>query len=169
MTVRARHQLPMKPNGSSGMPCNGAASGDGRGRPCVLSRIAQAAETRAASLLPLVAMSASASITIRTCPSSNPESAARMAAESAFCDPAGRLAPALAPPRDISIPYESLSIRLRAPQICPHIANFIRWQGLRQNSDNGTMRLLYRPSWPFVCQSPAASRRFSQHRQQRIT
>jgi len=71
-------------NGSSGVPCNGAACGADRGRPCVRSSIAQAADTRAASLVPFCAMSANASIAICTCPSSNPDSAARIAAVSAF-------------------------------------------------------------------------------------
>jgi hypothetical protein len=83
------------------MPCNGAASGAARGRPCVLSSIAQAAETRAASLVPFCAMSASALIAPCTSPSSNAESAARIAAVSAFVDPAGRPAPGLVPPRDM--------------------------------------------------------------------
>ena len=69
---------------------NGAACGVARGRPCVLSSMAQAADTRAASLVPFCAMSASAAMAMCTCPSSNPDSAARIAAVSAFCDPAGR-------------------------------------------------------------------------------
>ena len=85
-------------NGSSGMPCNGAACGAALGRPCVRSSIAQAADTRAASLVPFWAMSANASIATATCPSSNPDSAARIAAVSAFCDPAGRPAPGRMPP-----------------------------------------------------------------------
>jgi hypothetical protein len=35
-----------------------------------------------------------------TCSSSNPDSAARMTAVSALCDPAGRPVPGLLPPRD---------------------------------------------------------------------
>ena len=47
------YQLPMtKSNAPGGLPCNGAASGAARGRPCVLSSIAQAADTRADSLVP---------------------------------------------------------------------------------------------------------------------
>jgi len=49
------YQLPMMlSNMPGGVPCNGAASGAARGRPCVLSSIAQAADTRAASLVPPV-------------------------------------------------------------------------------------------------------------------
>ena len=93
------YQLPMtKSNIPGGMPCNGAAFGAARGRPCVLSSIAQAADTRADSLVPFWAMSANASIATATCPSSNPDSAARIAAVSAFCDPAGRPAPGRRPP-----------------------------------------------------------------------
>jgi hypothetical protein len=93
------YQLPMtKSNIPWGIPCNGAAFGAARGRPCVLSSIAQAADTRADSLVPFWAMSANASIATATCPSSNPDSAARMAAVSAFCDPAGRPAPGRLPP-----------------------------------------------------------------------
>jgi len=93
------YQLPMtKSNAPGGLPCNGAASGAARGRPCVLSSIAQAADTRADSLVPFCAMSASASIATATCPSSNPDSASRIAAVSAFCDPAGRPAPGRLPP-----------------------------------------------------------------------
>jgi hypothetical protein len=61
--------------------------------------MAQAAETRADSLVPFFAISASASIAAWTSPWSNPDSAARMDAVSAFCDPAGRPAPGRLPPR----------------------------------------------------------------------
>jgi hypothetical protein len=44
-------------NGSAGSLCNGAASGDARGRPCIRSSIAQAADTLAASLVPFCAIS----------------------------------------------------------------------------------------------------------------
>jgi hypothetical protein len=51
--TRRGYQLPMtKSNIPWGMPCNGAASGAARGRPCVLSSIAQAADTLADSLVP---------------------------------------------------------------------------------------------------------------------
>jgi hypothetical protein len=63
--------------------------------------MAHAADTLADSLVPFCAISANAAMAMCTCPSSNPESAARIAAVSAFVDPAGRPAPALVPPRDM--------------------------------------------------------------------
>jgi hypothetical protein len=63
--------------------------------------MAQAADTRAASLFPFFAISASASIAPCTSPSSSIDSAARMAAVSELVEPAGRPAPVLAPPLGI--------------------------------------------------------------------
>lgn len=75
------HPPSVKP---SDIPCSGALLGVDRGRPCVRSKIAQAADTRAASLVPFCAMSANAAMAMSTWPSSNPDSAARMAAVSVF-------------------------------------------------------------------------------------
>jgi hypothetical protein len=50
--------------------------------------MAHAADTLADSLVPFCAISANAAMAMCTCPSSNPESAARIAAVSAFVDPA---------------------------------------------------------------------------------